>query len=68
LHSPQSLQLRSRSLILKLLTRRVGALSPDLIAQVEALLVEQVDALKEALLDFSQVADLVDWLTTRQNQ
>jgi Domain of unknown function (DUF4351) len=55
---------RERSLILRLLTRRVGGLPPDIRSQVESLPLEQLEALGEALLDFSQPSDLVDWLRT----
>ena len=53
---------RERSLILKQLTRRVGGLSPELSAQVQALSIDQLEALGEALLDFTQVSDLGHWL------
>jgi predicted transposase YdaD len=55
---------RERSLILRQLTRRVGGLPPDIRSQVESLPLEQLEALGEALLDFSQPSDLVDWLRT----
>jgi predicted transposase YdaD len=55
-------QEEGRSLILKLLTRQVGQLSPDTIAQVEALSIDQLEALGEALLDFTQASDLGNWL------
>jgi predicted transposase YdaD len=54
---------RERSLVLKQLTRRVGELSPELTAQVEALSVEQLEALGEALLDFTQPHELPTWFT-----
>jgi predicted transposase YdaD len=54
----------ARSLILRQLTRRVGILSPMLQAQVEALPLAQLEALGEALLDFSGQADLERWLAT----
>ncbi|MEQ8999097.1 MAG: DUF4351 domain-containing protein [Coleofasciculus sp. B1-GNL1-01] len=50
------------ALVLRLLNRRVGVISPELQAQIEALSLEQVEALAEALLDFSGVEDLVSWL------
>lgn len=55
-------QEESRSLILKQLTRRVGALSPEMTAQVQALSLEQLEALGEALLDFTQMEELANWL------
>lgn len=49
-------------LVIKLLTRKVGSLSPNPIARVSALSLEQLEALGEALLDFTSVEDLVSWL------
>ena len=57
---------REQSLILKLLSRRVGTLSPAAIAQVQSLSLEQLEALGEALLDFTQPQELADWLTSSQ--
>ena len=51
-----------RALVLKLLTRRIGAIPPEVRAQVEALSLEQLEALGEALLDFSSLDDLSVWL------
>jgi predicted transposase YdaD len=53
-----------RSLILRLLTRRIGEVSPDLRSQIQSLSLKQLEALGEALLDFSQPGDLVNWLRT----
>jgi hypothetical protein len=50
------------SLVIKLLTRKVGILSPDLVARVGLLSLERVEDLGVALLDFSSVDDLVGWL------
>ncbi|MEO1429999.1 MAG: Rpn family recombination-promoting nuclease/putative transposase [Cyanobacteria bacterium J06633_8] len=49
-------------LILRLLTRRVGELSPQMRSSVENLSLEQLENLGEALLDFSSMADLQAWL------
>lgn len=57
----QGLQ-RERSLILRLLSRRVGEISSELQAEIQQLSVEQLENLGEALLDFTSVADLVGWL------
>jgi predicted transposase/invertase (TIGR01784 family) len=54
---------RERSLILKLLTCRVGSLSAQSEAKLMKLSVTQLEALGEALLNFSSAADLQDWLT-----
>jgi len=55
-----------KSLILRLLNRRVGELPQDVRQQVEALPLEQLENLGEALLDFSSMADLQAWLN-REN-
>jgi predicted transposase YdaD len=48
---------------LRLLARRCGRLSEATTARIEALPLEQLEALAEALLDFSGPADLSAWLT-----
>jgi predicted transposase YdaD len=50
------------ALILRQLTRRVGAVSPKAEAQIRTLSLAQLETLGEALLDFSQPSDLDDWL------
>lgn len=49
-------------LIMRLLNRRFGELAVSLQEQVKALPLEKLEDLGEALLDFSEEADLVDWL------
>ena len=51
-----------RALMIRLLTKKVGNLSPELLARVSGLSVERVEALAEALLDFKHVGDLERWL------
>jgi len=51
-----------RSLILRQLHRRVGSLSQGVQAQVELLSLERLEALGEALLDFTSLTDLENWL------
>jgi predicted transposase YdaD len=53
-----------RSLVLRLLTRRIGNVTPELRTKVQSLSLTQLEALGEALLDFSQPADLLNWLDT----
>ena len=53
---------REKILILRLLTRQVGELPPELQTQLDALSLEQMEQLGEALLDFSERADLLNWL------
>jgi predicted transposase/invertase (TIGR01784 family) len=51
-----------RSLILRQLNRRIGSISLGLQAQIQGISLGQIEALSEALLDFSKEADLVNWL------
>lgn len=50
------------TLVLRQLSRQVGGIAPEAEAQVRALSLMQLEALGEALLDFSQPSDLRDWL------
>jgi Domain of unknown function (DUF4351) len=52
-----------RDLVLKLLNRKLDVLSPELIARVNSLSVERIEALGEALLYFNSMEDLETWLT-----
>jgi Domain of unknown function (DUF4351) len=52
----------TRSLVVKQLTRKLGNLSPELLAKVNGLNLERVEALAEDLLDFKQVGDLERWM------
>jgi predicted transposase YdaD len=47
---------------LRLLNRRCGPLSEATTARIQALPLDQLEALAEALLDFSGPADLAAWL------
>jgi predicted transposase YdaD len=51
-----------QSLVLRLLTRRVGNMTPELATKVQTLSLPQLEALGEALLDFSEPIDLINWL------
>ncbi len=50
------------TIVMRLLKRKVGELDPEVEAQVRELEVAQLEALSEALLDFSNLEDLRDWL------
>ncbi len=50
------------AMTLRQLNRRCGPLSEATTAQIRALPLEQLEALAEALLDFSGPADLTNWL------
>jgi Domain of unknown function (DUF4351) len=58
MHYSQEMLEHERVLILKLLNRRVGALAPELTAQVQTLSAEQLEGLGKALLDFAQPEEL----------
>jgi hypothetical protein len=47
------------------LRRRFGALPADAEARIGALSLEQSEALAEALLDFTSLADLANWLRSQ---
>lgn len=55
-----------RSLILRLITRKVGEIPDTRRSQIEALSITQLELLGEALLDFRAITDLDAWL--QQNQ
>ncbi|MDF5713627.1 MAG: DUF4351 domain-containing protein [Rhizonema sp. NSF051] len=50
----------------RLLSRRVGTISSELQQQLQALSINQLDDLSDALFDFSQRSDLVVWLQNQQ--
>jgi heme oxygenase len=52
----------TRALVIKQLTRKLGNLSPELLARVSSLNLERVEVLAEDLLDFKQVGDLERWM------
>jgi predicted transposase YdaD len=52
-------------LVTRQLNRRLGNLSDTLIDLLRGLSVEELEALGEALLDFTSVADLTNWLSGR---
>jgi Domain of unknown function (DUF4351) len=58
----QGVQQGELTIVLRLLTRRVGGIAPDIEAEIRTLSLTQVETLGEALLDFSQPSDLDDWL------
>jgi predicted transposase/invertase (TIGR01784 family) len=59
-------QEEAKSLILRLLNRRVGNMSPTVEMRVKALTLVQLEDLGEALLDFGQMSDLIGWLDAHQ--
>ena len=55
-------QAEASSVALRQLNRRCGPLSEATTAQIQALAVEKLEALADALLDFHGPADLATWL------
>jgi hypothetical protein len=49
------------------LVRRIRTLEPEREAQIRELATQELEELGEALLDFSEPADLVVWLQARQD-
>jgi hypothetical protein len=54
------------ALVLRLRRRRVGPLEAAYEAQIHRLSLEALEELSEALLDFTQVADVATWLQAHQ--
>jgi predicted transposase YdaD len=53
---------QERSLVVRLLTKKLGNLTPKIQAQINSLAIERVEALAEALLDFATLSDLERFL------
>ena len=51
-----------RTIILRLLNRRMGNIPDTLLSQIQGLSLEQLEALGDAMFDFSALADLEGWL------
>jgi hypothetical protein len=54
---------RERSLVVRLLTKRVGTLPSEVRDRIDQLPIDQVEALGEALLEFRTLTDLEAWLS-----
>jgi predicted transposase YdaD len=55
---------QERSLVLRLLSRKLGSLNPQLTERVNSLSIENVESLGEALLDFGDATELEHWLSS----
>jgi predicted transposase/invertase (TIGR01784 family) len=51
-----------QKLVLKLLTRKLGNITPEVRSRVNSLTIERLESLGEDLLDFTSIADLESWL------
>ena len=56
---------REQSLILRLLTRKVGPINDRSLTEINTLSIEQLESLGEALLDFGSIDELTSWLETQ---
>ena len=50
------------TLVLRLISRRVGKITPELESAINDLTLTQLEDLAEALLDFKSIEDLEQWL------
>lgn len=58
---------REAMLVLRQLARRVGAVPPELAGRVRSLSVTELEEFGDALLDFSEIADVESWLRQRSH-
>jgi hypothetical protein len=57
-HTREGRQNEARSLLLRLLSKKLGTLSDRYQTQIANLSLEQMETLSEALLDFNNITDL----------
>ncbi|MBE9058831.1 DUF4351 domain-containing protein [Sphaerospermopsis sp. LEGE 08334] len=57
-----------QNIFLKLLKKRFGEISEDIQQAITELSIDQLESLGEALLDFTVVDDLINWLQQNQEQ
>ena len=55
-------QRQARSLLIRLLNRKLGSISDRIIDRITVLSISQIEALSEDLLDFQAIEDLTTWL------
>ena len=60
-------ELGEQRTIIRLLNRRFGELDSSLVDKIKTLNIEKLDNLADALLDFSNINDLVTWLNDNQD-
>ena len=61
-------ELGEQRTIIRLLNRRFGELDSSLVDRITTLNIEKLDNLADALLDFSNINDLVNWLNDNQHE
>jgi predicted transposase YdaD len=55
-----------QNIVIRQLQRRVGELPQEVIEKIQTLSLEQIENLSEALLDFTAIDDLLNWLQANQ--
>ncbi len=63
----RGIQKEAATMVLRLLNRRVGVLIPQLQERIQQLSTPQLEDLGEALLDFTAMTDLENWLSEHGN-
>lgn len=63
----QGKQQEASAMVLRLLNRRVGTLTPQLQERIQQLSTPKLEDLGEALLDFTTITDLENWLNSSEN-
>lgn len=53
-------------LFIRQFKHRFGEIEPSLVEKIRELSIDQLEALAEAFLDFSDITDLATWLTNQQ--
>ncbi len=56
---------QTRAFVQRLLNRRFGELEEAIGIQISSLTIDKLEALGEALLDFTTIDDLTQWLDTQ---
>jgi predicted transposase YdaD len=56
----------AKIVLLKMLDRKLGNITPESRSRVNNLSIEQLESLSESLLDFGQMSDLIGWLDAHQ--
>jgi predicted transposase YdaD len=55
-----------QNLVIRLLQKRVGSLPEEIRKKIQTLSLNQLESLGEALLDFTAIEDLFNWLDSYQ--
>jgi Domain of unknown function (DUF4351) len=58
-------ELGERALVIKLLTRKLRNISPEIVERVNGLNLERLEVLAEDLLDFTSLVDLEAWISSQ---